>query len=327
MSYFSFDTKTKSKKCAVIGCSGMGGAIANALLQSGLTDRLVLLDPHQRLADGLAADLCGALPLHADADVWAGDSADLCDCALIVLALGSSPLHECAHADLAALNAPQIHRAVSDIAAYNKDTVLLVVSQPCELMTYTALRYAGLPPERVIGIGTLPLSLRLRRMIGKYLGVDARYVDCAVLGQADATATVCQSLAHICAMPLSNYLHATGRSSDPYLLHTLFSDAIHAEERAEDAKGCAEYALANACVQVADAILNDRSTPLSLCVSTQCFPELSHVCLSLPCLLGRHGARPIPELAIAPAEMEQLQRSAARLRARMLECEQLFVQK
>ena len=327
MSYFSLDIRQKSKKCAVIGCTGAGGAIANALLQSNLTDRLVLIDPDPRLADGLAADLSGALPLRADADVWAGDASDLRDCALIILSLGITPIYENAHADMISLNAPLLHRAVSDIAAYARDTVILVVSCPCDAMTYIAQRYAGLPPERVIGIGTLPTSLRLQRMIGKYLGVDCRHVECCLLGQADAQATICQRKTRVCGMPLADYLYAIGRSTDPQLLHTLFYDAIHANERAENAKGCAEFTLANACVQVADAVLNDRSTPLTLCVSTHAIPELSHACMSLPCLVGRQGAKPIPELMIAPAEMEQLQRSAARLRAQLMECEQLFAQK
>ena len=80
MSYFSWNTASNSKKCAVIGCTAVGGAISNAILQSELADKLVLIDPNQRLADGLAADLYAALPLHADTDIWAGDYTDLAVC-------------------------------------------------------------------------------------------------------------------------------------------------------------------------------------------------------------------------------------------------------
>ena len=327
MSYFSWNTASNSKKCAVIGCTAVGGAISNAILQSELADKLVLIDPNQRLADGLAADLYAALPLHADTDIWAGDYTDLADCALIVLALGSSPLNENAHADLAALNAPLIHRAATHIAAYGKEAVVLVVSYPYELMTYIALKYAGLPWERVIGIGTLPLSLLLRRMLSKYLGIDARYVDCTVLGQADPNAAICQDLVRVGTLPLSDYLQASGRNSDPYLLQSLYCDALYATKRAEVANGCAQYTLSNACVQIADAVLNDKNTPMSLCISTQTIPEFPHACLSLPCLLGKKGVRPIPPLTLSSTEMDQLQRCAAHLHAHQLECEQVLAQK
>lgn len=324
MSYFSFDIHDKGKKCAVIGCHGIGGTIAHALAASGIPDALVLIDRDKRLADGQAADLCSALPLRSDMDIWAGESADLADCALIVLAVGASPVHESAQADLIELNAPLVRHAVSDIAAYCKDAVVLVVSQPMDTMTYTALRYAGLPSRQIVGLGTLVYTQRLQHLIGKYLGADQNQVNIMILGEQGARATVCWSLARVCGMPLDAYLNAMGRGGDMPVLQSLFDDVLHEHERAVDAKGHADFAIAHATITLADAVLHDRRTLLPLCTLSDGYAELSHVCMSLPCILGRRGAELFPELLPFPAELEQLQRSATRLRARFPEVEKSF---
>ncbi len=324
MSYFSFDSRDKGKKCAVIGCHGIGGTIAHALAASGLPDALVLIDRDKRLADGQAADLCSALPLRSDMDIWAGESSDLADCALIVLAVGASPVHETAQTDLIEINAPLVRHVASEITAYNKDAVIVVVSQPMDTMTYTALRYAGLPSEQIIGPGTLIYSQRLRYLIGKYLGVDWHQVDIMILGEQGARATVCWSLARVCGMPLDAYLNAMGRGGDLPVLKSLFDDILQEHERAVDAKGHADHTIAQAVISLADIILHDRHTVLPLCTFTNGYAELSHVCMSLPCMLGKRGATIVPQLLPAPAELEQLQRSATRLRARIPEVEKSF---
>ncbi len=113
MAFFTFDSLHRGKKCAVIGCHGAGASIAHSLAHSGLVEALVLIDRDRRLADGQAADICASLPLYTDTDVWAGDYSDVCDCALIVLAIGTSPIYESAHADLALLNLPLVRVAIA----------------------------------------------------------------------------------------------------------------------------------------------------------------------------------------------------------------------
>lgn len=315
MSFFSFDGMHQSKKCAVIGCLGAGAAIAHALAHSGLVDSLVLIDSDRRISDGQAADICASLPLRADTDVFAGDFSDLADCALIVLASGSYALYENAHADLISLNAPVIRRTVADLAAFSCSACILVVSEPIDAMTDIAMRYAGLPHERVFGIGTVAYTLQLRKMLAKYLGVDACCVEAMILGQSGDCATVCWSQARACGMPLSDYLSARGRSGDVYVLHSLYEDILQMNMRAENAKGCADFSLAQAVLPVADAVLNDRGTLFSLCTCTRGYGELLEGCMSLPCTVGRDGVHALPDIALAPAEFDQLIKSSIRLHA------------
>lgn len=317
MSYFSFDTVQQNKKCAVIGCGNQGGVAAHALAQSGIPDCLVLIDPDQRLARGQAADICGALPPDSDMDIWAGDATDLAGCSLIVLAAGISPVDESAHADLIALNTPILRKIASDIAANCPDAFVIVLSQPVDIMTYTVLRYSGLPRSRVVGVGTLPYTLRLQRLISKYIGADPKQINAMVLGEATEHATACWSNATACAMTLDAYLTDRGRSNDALILHSLLDDAVSACNHAVDAKGNAEFSNAAAALRIADAFFHNRNTLLTVCTLADGYCDLPRICMSLPCIISSRGAEIATGILPVQAEIRQLHKSAARLLAQL----------
>ncbi len=327
MSYFSIVAKRNANKCAVIGCMGTGAAVASALSHCSLIDALVLIDPDKRIADGLAADLECALDFDSRIDLWAGDYTDLIECSLIILALGQDRLHENAHADLTEINLPIIKKAVAEIAAHNRDAIILTVSEPCDIMTYAVMRHTDLPGHKIMGIGTLLQTLYLRRMLGKYLGVDARQLDAMVLGQADLHGALCPDHVHIGGISIEQYLASIGRTYEKAVLDSLFDDVVQAFERTEAATGRAAFAIAHACKLVAECIFTDSNTVLPICTTTDNLSELAQSCISLPCLVNRHGARPLSNFGIAPTEFEKLRRTAARLHAQMLEAEQIFSQK
>ena len=104
---------------------------------------------------------------------------------MIIFALGQTRLNENAHADLSALNLPLIRKAATDIMVSYTDAAILVLSQPCEIMTHALLQYTGLPQYKIAGIGTLPQTLHFRRLLGKYLGVNAQHIHASVLGEAE----------------------------------------------------------------------------------------------------------------------------------------------
>lgn len=324
MSYFSFEQKRNINKCAVIGCGSTGAAAAHALLQSGAVDALVLINPDKRISDGLASDLYCALPLDANTDIWAGDYSDLSDCALIILALGHIRLHESAHADLVALNLPMIRNAATNIMANYKDSVILVLSQPCEIMTMALLQYSGLPSHKVVGIGTLPQSLHLRRLLSKFLGADAKQIHARILGGSDGNGVFCLDSIRIGASSIQDHMTATGRSYDRAILQSLYEDTVNAISRAESAGGCATFAVSSACALFSQCCLSDTNTVLPLCTSTQGFADLAQSCQSLPCRVCRQGVYALTEAMILPDELDSLRRVSARMHAQMMDAVQIF---
>lgn len=322
MSYVCFDWEKRSKKCAVIGCSSMGACIAYTLAQSGLFDALVLIDEDTRLAGGQAADLGCVAPKDARLDIWAGDYTDLAGCSLIVLACGLCPVHETAARELPALNLPLVRRAAAHIAAHAGDAVILVATQPVDLMTYILLHYSGLSPDRVLGLGTLADTLHLQRLLGRYLSVSPSFVDAMILGQAGEYATAIWSGLRICGMDVDSWRTLLGRSTDSLILHSLFDDVLCAASRCTDAKGHADFATAHAALTVAQAVMRDLNALLPLCTLSDGRFGVKDVCMSLPCVLGRGGVIARPEPPLAPTEQAALEKSAARLRAAIYEAEQ-----
>ncbi len=318
MSYFSFGSMQNTKKCAVIGCGGVGSTVAYTLSQSKQIDALVLIDPDQRTSNGVAADLNCALASDSRLDLWAGDYADLSGCTLIILTLGQHRIFENTHADLSAQNLPIIRKAVADITAYNNHACIIVLSEPCEVMTYQVMCHAGIPHQRVIGIGTLPHTLYLRRMLANYLSVDPRQLDAMILGESDIQGAFLLDSIRICGYTPEQYLTSIGRHFDQAMMHSFFEDAMHAFERAQDVTGCAQYATARACALVAESILSDANTILPLCTTTEGIGDLAGACLSVPCIVNKHGARAMLDHSLSLDAYEKLRRSASKLHGQMI---------
>ena len=326
MSYVSFDLERSGKKCGVIGCGALGAEIGRALAASGLFDAVVLLDEDTRLCKGQAADIAASLPLHTSVDVWAGEYADLQGCALIVLASGQLPLHETMESELPFINLPILRRAIAGLSPYVGNAVLLVATQPTDLMTFVALHYSGLPAARVIGLGTLPDALQLRRLLGRYLSANPAQIEAMVLGQAGDNATVIWSGVRIGGMDADLWRGAQGRSCEAMILHSLYTDVRCAAAQSADAKGYGIFAAAQAAALVACAVVRDQNSLLGLCTLSDGRFGVGNLCMSLPCIIGRGGVLAMPEPALAAAEQAELEKSAARLRSMICRANGLLCQ-
>ena len=322
---FYFAQGRSYRKCAVIGCCTLGAAVAHALLQYCSTDALVLIDPDPKCADSLAADLHCAMPFYGKTDVWAGDYHDLAECSLIVLALGHVNLHEDAHGDLAAMNIPIIKKAAGEIAANHQDAVILVLGNPNEILTHTYLNCFGASAQKIIGIGTLPQTICLRSLIANYLGADVRQVDAMILGQSDGHGVFFAENVRVNGIEIQSYLQSMGRSFDGHIIQSLFEDTMHAFARAENRTGRAEYAIARSCAIIASCIFDDTGTLLPLCVHSDGWQDLLNVCMTLPCKLGKHGARVLSESTVPAQELDLLRRTAARLHARIMDADSMHI--
>jgi L-lactate dehydrogenase len=324
MSYYIFEHTKKKSKCAVMGCHGVGAAIAHALCACKEIDALVLLDRDTALASGLAADLCCAMPLDSGLDLWAADSADLADCSVIVLAQGYTNTFENAHADLIELNLPIVRQAALDISALAPDAIVIVVSEPCEIMTYSALQYTGFSPSRVFGVGTLAQTHYYRKLLGRYLGIDPQQLNAMILGQVGKHGTLCKDSMQVGGMTLAQFQSMIGRGADRTMPDSLFSDTVQVFEQAEGGVGCAAFAVAQAVSQLVNAILCDTHTILPVCTASCAAPKSADCCISLPCRIDRKGAHALYDFPLSKAEHESLVRTAARLHAQICDLHALL---
>lgn len=302
------------RKCAVIGCGFVGATTAFSLLQSELFSSMVLIDIDFHKAEGEAADLNHGLPFHAPMEIYAGDYDDLVDAALIIITAGAGQKPGETRLDLVEKNNRIFRSILSEIVKYNSDAILLVVTNPVDILTYQTLCFSGFPAHRVIGSGTVLDTARLKYLIGKELGVDFRNVHAFIIGEHGDSELPVWSSANISGIDLDHYCGTctsgpgTGRLSE--LFDTVRTSAYHIIE----AKGATYYAIAESVRRIAEAIVGDESTILP--VSTLLTGEygITDLCLSLPCVIGADGIQKVLEIPLSEEEFQKLHRSANALR-------------
>ncbi len=171
------------QKCAVIGCGNVGATCAYTLMHSGILSEIVLLDANAKKAEGEAMDLNHALPFLSPMRIYAGTYEDLADCGIIIIAAGAGQAKGETRIDLLKKNRAIMQAILAGIKPVNTDAILLLVSNPVDILTYIALDISGFDPHRVIGSGTVLDTARLKFLVGRMLQVDSRNVHTFIIGE------------------------------------------------------------------------------------------------------------------------------------------------
>lgn len=307
------------RKCAIIGCGNVGATTAYALLQSGLLSELLLLDINHERAIGEAEDLGHAMPFLSPATVRAADYPDLADAGLIIITAGAAQRVGETRLDLLRRNAAVFRDIVENICRYNTEAILLVVTNPVDILTELTHRFSGFPTQRVIGSGTVLDTARLKFLIGRHLGLDPRQVHAFIIGEHGDSELPVFSSANVSGIDL-NYFCAHGcRDCSKEDLDTLFVSARDAAYRIIRAKGATYYAIAEAVRRIVTAILRDEQAILPVSVATAGAYGIDGICMSLPAVIGSHGVERLPEIPLSKTEQEALLHSAKRLRTALEE--------
>lgn len=303
------------KKCAIIGCGNVGATTAYSLLQSGLFSDLLLLDINHERAIGEAEDLGHAMPFLSPASVRAADYPDLSDAGLIIITAGAAQRVGETRLDLLRRNAAVFRDIVENICRYNSDAILLVVTNPVDILTELTRRYSGFPTHRVLGSGTVLDTARLKFLIGRHLGLDPRQVHAFIIGEHGDSELPVFSSANVSGIDL-NYFCANGcQNCSNEDLDALFVSARDAAYRIIRAKGATYYAIAEAVRRIVTAILRDEQAILPVSVSTAGVYDIEGICMSLPAVIGSRGVERLPEIPLSQTEREALFHSAERIRS------------
>ena len=301
------------RKCAIIGCGNVGATTAYALLQSGLFSELLLLDINRERAIGEAEDLGHAMPFLSPAEVRAADYPDLADAGLIIITAGAAQRVGETRMDLVRKNTAVFSEITKSICRYNRDAVLLVVTNPVDILTEVTRRMSGFPAHRVLGSGTVLDTARLKHLIGRQLGVDPRQVHAFIIGEHGDTELPVFSSANVSGIDLTHFCAHGCPDCSKEDLDALFISARDAAYRIIKAKGATYYAIAEAVRRIVTAIVRDEQAILPVSVSTDGVYGIRGLCMSLPTMIGAHGVgRPL-EIPLSNTERAALARSAERL--------------
>ncbi|MBQ8356742.1 MAG: L-lactate dehydrogenase [Clostridia bacterium] len=301
------------RKCAIVGAGNVGATTAFSLMQSALVSELVLIDLNRERAAGEAADLGHALPFLSPMEIYAGDYPDLADAALIVITAGAAQNPGETRLDLVRKNTAIFRTVIGEICKYNQEAILLVVTNPVDILTEVTRRLSGFPAARVIGSGTVLDTARLKFLLGRHLGVDSRHVHAFIIGEHGDTELPVFSSANISGIDLDHFCNADCPECHEEDLNRLFEQTRDAAYHIIAAKGSTYYAIAEAVRRIATAILRDESAVLPVSVSADGVYGLSGLSLSLPCIVGRHGVSRVLEIPLSEKEEALLRRSAERM--------------
>ena len=299
------------RKAAVIGCGFVGSSIAFSLIQRGLFSELVLIDANQDKAVGEAMDLSHGLPYIAAMDVHAGGYDDLSDCALVVVTAGANQKPGQTRLELIGQNVAILNSIIPQITARPFEGILLIVSNPVDVLTYAAFRISGYPAHRVMGSGTVLDSARL---LGEHLDVDSRSIHAVIVGEHGDSELAVWSGANVSGVPLDEFCAMRGRTDHEGARERIYQDVRDSAYEIIRRKGATYYGIAMAVARIAECVMKDERAILPVSVVLGGQYGLRDLALSIPSIVGRRGVEQILEIPLDAAEGEALNSSAEQLR-------------
>ena len=304
-----------TKKCAIVGCGLVGSTSAFALMGSGLFSELVLLDVNRERAQGEAMDLNHGMPFAQPTTIYAGDYADIAGAALVVISAGVSQKPGETRMDLAQKNIAVFREIIANILRVNTECILLVVTNPVDVLTYAAWKLSGFPSRQVLGSGTVLDTARLKYLLGEHCGVDPRNVHASIVGEHGDTELALWSTANVAGFPLPSWCSACGRCPADTDLNRIFEDVRTCAYRIIEGKGATYYAVAMAVLRIAQALMRGEDAVLTVSSLLEGQYGLRDVCLGLPAIVGHGGIQKLLEVPLSPDEREKLMASAAAVRS------------
>ncbi len=302
------------RKVAVIGAGNVGATFAYALVLDGLVGEIVLIDIDRQRAEGEAMDINHAVPLSNPVRVWAGDYSDCAGADVVVVTAGTAQRPGETRLDLVKRNADIFADIIPSITEYNETGILLIATNPVDVLSYVAWKVSGFPSKRVIGSGTVLDTARFRYLLGEHLGVDPRNVHAYVVGEHGDSEVPVWSLTNVAGMRLQDYCRrqefAIGDDTRERISHQVRDAAYEVIER----KGASYYAVGVALTRIVESILRDQHTVLSVSNLVTGSYGIEDVYLSLPAVIGSAGVERVVYLDLDQAETEALRESAALLR-------------
>jgi L-lactate dehydrogenase len=298
-------TATKKTRVVIIGVGAVGSTTAYTLLLRKRMDELVLIDANHAKAVGDALDMNHGLPFIGKADVWAGTYEDCRDADIIIITAGAAQKPGESRIDLLKRNVSIFESITSEVLKYNSTGILLIASNPVDVMSYFTLKKCNWPANRVIGSGTLLDSARFRYLISEKLQIDSRSVHAHIIGEHGDSEVPLWSLANVAGSPI-NFTDADKED--------VFTNTRDAAYQIINSKGATYYAIALALDRICTAILRNEGAVLNVSTLLSNYHGVSDVYLGVPCIVDRSGIREILKIDITAEEKLLLHKSADKLK-------------
>jgi len=305
----------QQRKVVVVGAGSVGATYCYALAQSGLADEIVLTDKNEDLMQGQVLDLVHGQTFFPTVVIRSGTINDCADAQLVVITAGAAQKPGETRLHLIKKNAEITGSIAEDISKSGCKGIMLIVSNPVDVLTYIALKRSGWEKGRVIGSGTVLDSSRFRHLLSKYCGVDVHNVHAYILGEHGDSEFAAWSMTNIAGISIDEYCPVCGNCSDWKHQRQIIEQQVRdSAYHIINYKGSTQFAVGLALVRITGAILRSQNSILSVSTLVESDFGIKDVCLSVPCVVSDTGVTRIIESPLSSEELASLSHSAKVLR-------------
>lgn len=302
------------RKAAVIGCGFVGSATAFTLMQSRLFSELVLLDVNMEKADGEAKDIAHGIPFAGQMKIYAGTYDDAADAAIIIITAGANQKPGETRLDLVQRNTAIYQSIIPEIVKRDFGGILLIVSNPVDILTYVALKLSGLPENRVLGSGTVLDTARLKYALGEHLGVDSRSVHSFIIGEHGDSEIAAWSSTNVSGIPLNDFCEMRGHFNHDAAMDAIAEKVKNSAYEIISKKQATYYGIAMSVKRICECIVRNERSILPVSAMMHGEYGIEDITLSMPAIVGIGGVETHVPIALSEEEAEKLVESAKKLK-------------
>ncbi len=299
-----------TRKVAIIGAGFVGATSAYAIVISGLCSELVMIDIDKDKLHGEVMDLLHGASFVKPVQILAGNYADASGADVVLIAAGVSQKPGESRLDLVYRNTEVFQDIIPKICSTCPNAILLVVTNPVDVLTYVTLKISGFPANRVIGSGTILDSSRFRQVLSDFIGVAAVNIHAYIIGEHGDTEVPVWSLANVAGVSLEEYCTSALNLNRPLEKDKLFCEVRNAAYEIIKGKGATYYAVGLAVRRIMEALLRDENSILTVSSLINDIYGVSDICLSLPSIVNASGVHRVLKLPISSEEKEEFLHSA-----------------
>lgn len=304
----------KPVKIAIVGAGNVGASTAYALLLSGLAAEIVLIDLNRGKAEGEVMDLNHAAPFSHQTKITLGDFEDCSEAAIVIITAGANQKPGQTRLDLLRINAKIFEDIIPKVAKNAPSTILLVATNPVDVLTFQSWKLSGFPQSRVIGSGTVLDTARLRYTLGHQLNVDPSNIHADVVGEHGDSELPVWSRSNISGIPLAEFSHNAAGQDVEKIMQESFHETKNAAYEIIKLKGMTDYGISAALVRIVETVLRDENTLMTVSTAGT-FAGVSEIALSMPKKVNRTGAHHVIDLKLAQEEGRKLEKSAQTIKS------------
>lgn len=299
-----------NRKVAIVGCGFVGSATAFCLMQSGLFSEMVLIDADHDKAEGEALDIAHGIPFVGHVNIYAGGYDDIADAAIVIVTAGANQKPDETRLDLVHKNVGIYKSIIPEIASRNYQGILLIVSNPVDILTYVACKLSNMPENRVIGSGTVLDSARLKYKLGEHLNVDSKSVHAFIIGEHGDSEIAAWSSANVSGVPLNDFCELRGHFQHEESMERIAEQVKNSAYEIISKKRATYYGIAMSVKRICEAIVrNERSIlPVSRMIHGEY--DIEGIALSMPAVVGEDGIQTRVPISLSEEEQIKLRQSA-----------------